>query len=215
MTTTSPSAARSRPAPGPVGMLAGQEIGRLQRGYLDDRSEAVAALARLRRAAGKDAAAVPDLWGLIDLDPLYKDPALRHDAAANAVDTALALWSLHQQSRPTGMHRPGGDELGTAVRRLMPSAEIDEPVLKRFVRAGNAPTLAILAMRLRDITVLLRREDLALDYALLADQLYHWQQPGGPERIRRSWGRSFHAAYRTTSNDTDIPAAATDPKDAS
>ncbi|MDX2643446.1 type I-E CRISPR-associated protein Cse2/CasB [Streptomyces sp. PA03-1a] len=215
--TTSPSPARSRPAPGPVGTLAGREISRLQRGYLDDRSEAVAALARLRRAAGKDAAAVPDLWGLIDLDPLYTDPDLRHDAAANAVDSVLALWSLHQQSRPTGMHRPGGDELGTAVRRLMPSNEIDEPIRKRFVRAGTAPTLAMLATRLRDITVLLRRDDLALDYALLADQLYHWQQPGGPDRIRRSWGRSFHAAYRTTPTDTDpsAAAAATDIKDAS
>ncbi|SNT32939.1 type I-E CRISPR-associated protein Cse2/CasB [Actinacidiphila glaucinigra] len=215
MTTTATS--RSRPAPGPVGTLAGREIGRLQRGYLDDRSDAVAALARLRRAAGKDTASVPDLWGLIDLDPLYGDPDLRHDAAADAVDTALALWSLHQQSRPTGMHRPGGDELGTAVRRLMPANEIDEPIRKRFVRAGTAPTLAILATRLRDITVLLRREDLALDYALLADQLYQWQQPGGPDRIRRSWGRSFHAAHRTTPTDTDTPAAvpAADIKDAS
>ncbi|MYX39072.1 MULTISPECIES: type I-E CRISPR-associated protein Cse2/CasB [unclassified Streptomyces] len=215
MTTTSPPLARSRPDPGPVGTLAGREIARLQRGYLDDRSDAVAALARLRRAAGKDTASVPDLWGLIDLDPLYADPDLRHDAAANAVDTTLALWSLHQQSRPTGMHRPGGDELGSAVRRLMPVNEIDEPVRKRFVRAGTAPTLALLATRLRDITVLLRREDLALDYALLADQLYHWQQPGGPDRVRRSWGRSFHAAYRTTTTDTPAAVPAADIKDAS
>lgn len=208
------SPARSRPAPGPVGTLAGQEISRLHHGYLDDRPDAVAALARLRRAAGKDGASVPDLWGLVDLAPLYEDASLRHDAAAAAVDTALALWALHQQSRPTGMHRPGGDELGGAVRRLMSGNEIDEPIRKRFVRAGTAPTLPLLATRLRDITVLLRREDLALDYALLADQLYRWQQPGGPENVRRSWGRSFHAAYRTAPTDPAV-AAAIDTKDAS
>ncbi|MFF4652599.1 type I-E CRISPR-associated protein Cse2/CasB [Streptomyces sp. NPDC001380] len=223
MTTAPPATApaspsRPRTAPGPVGALVGKEIARLQRGYLDDRSEAVAALARLRRGAGKDASSVPDLWGLVDLGPLYEDRSLRHDAAADAVDTAMALWALHQQSRGTGMHRAPGDELGAAVRRLMPASEIDDPVLKRFVRAGTAPTLTVLATRLREIVLLLRREDLALDYALLADQLYQWQQPGGPDRIRRSWGRSFHAHRGTPTDTTDTTgttAAATDPKDAS
>ncbi|WP_431948360.1 type I-E CRISPR-associated protein Cse2/CasB [Actinacidiphila sp. bgisy167] len=214
MSTPPSSEARFPTSPGPVGTLAGREIGRLQHGYLDDRPDAVAVLARLRRAAGKDAASVPDLWGLIDLDPLFNVASLRHDAAAGAVDTALALWALHQQSRPTGMHRPGGDELGSAVRRLMRGTTVDEPVRKRFVSAGRAPTLGVLATRLRDLTVLLRDRGFALDYALLADQLYHWQQPGGPENVRRSWGRSFHAAYRTAPTDP-AAAAAIDTKDAS
>ncbi|MCC9312347.1 type I-E CRISPR-associated protein Cse2/CasB [Kitasatospora sp. RB6PN24] len=200
--------------------LVGREIARLQRGYLADRSDAVAALARLRRGAGRDVAAIPDLWGLIDLEPLYADAWLRKDAAENAVYTSMTLWSLHQQSRGSGMHRPGV-ELGAAVRRLMPAGEIDEPVRKRFVRAGTSADLTVLASRLREIVLLLRREDIALDYALLADQLYHWQRPGGSDRVRRVWGRAFHAHRSTpddnTGNDGDDSSAdtTTDPKDAS
>ncbi len=215
MTTAPPAPARWREALGPVGALAGREIGRLQSGYLADRPDAVAALARLRRGAGKDVAVIPDLWGLLDTEALYADPALRQDAAHTALYTTATLWSLHQQSRPARMHRAGGDELGAAVRRLMPGTDLDEPTRKRFVRAGTAATFPLLATRLREIALLLRREDLALDYGLLADQLYQWHQPGGPDSVRRSWGRSFHA-YRTTSSDpAGDDASTTDQKDSS
>ncbi|MFJ4585649.1 type I-E CRISPR-associated protein Cse2/CasB [Streptomyces echinatus] len=210
-----PAAADSpRTQGGTVHALVVREIARLQTGYLADRSEAVAALSRLRRGAGRDAAAVPDLWGLIDLQPVYADPRLHPEKAEAALYTAMTLWSLHQQSRGSGMHRPGVP-LGAAVRRLMPVGDIDEPVRKRFVRAGTSATLPVLAVRLREIVLLLRGQDIPLDYALLAEQLYRWQQPGGPDRVRRLWGRAFHA-YRTTTDDTtDGAAAATEPKDAS
>jgi CRISPR system Cascade subunit CasB len=89
----------------------------------------------------------------------------------------------------------------------MPANEIDEPVRKRLVRAGSAPDLAALAQRLREIVLLLRREDIALDYALLAEQLFRWQQPGGRDTVRRAWGRSFHA-YRA---DKDSGPGTSDP----
>ena len=214
-TPTSPTP--PRPALGTVGTVLGREVKRLQRGHLQDHSTEVAALARLRRGAGKDAAVIPDLWGLIDTQDLYDDPSLRHQDAENAVYVAATLWSLHQQSRSTGMHAAGGNELGAAVRRLMPPGEIHEPIRKRFVRAGTAPTLTVLAARLREITVLLRGQDISLDYALLADQLYHWQRPGGADQVRRSWGRSFHA-YRPQPDSAPTtpqadPTAGTDPKD--
>jgi CRISPR system Cascade subunit CasB len=211
------SPSQPRPAAGIVGTVVGKEVKRLQKGYLQDHSAAVAALARLRRGAGKDAAAVPDLWGLIDTQDLYDDPALRHQEAENAVYVAATLWALHQQSRCTGMHASGGNELGAAVRRLMPAGEISEPIRKRFVRAGSAPTLTVLAARLREITVLLHGQDISLDYALLADQLYQWQRPGGPDQVRCSWGRSFHAYRPKPDSDPTTPqadpAAGTDPKD--
>lgn len=184
--------------------VVGEHVMRLQRGYLADESHAVAALARLRRGAGKEPHQVPDLLGLVDTGVLYGPLpggwAPREEdlvQAEDAVHVALTLWALHQQSKSMGMHqhdsreRPSG--LGAGVRRLMPAGDIDETVLKRLVRAGTAPHLAGLAQRLRDIVVLLRREDIALDYALLADQLYRWQQPGGRDAVRRLWGRSFHS----------------------
>ncbi len=206
MTAASPPAA-PRDRLGIVGQLAAARITELQKGYLNDEGAAVATLARLRTAAGKDALAIPQLWGLVDTAPLYEQPKdsearpLReHELqwAEQAFHTALGLWAVHQQSRRTGMHqrtRPYGGELGAAVRRLMPPHEITEPVHKRFVRAGTAPNWPRLAQRLRDLVVLLRQHDVPLDYGLLAEQLYTWQQPGGPHTVRADWGRSFHA-YR-------------------
>ncbi|MGW8954761.1 type I-E CRISPR-associated protein Cse2/CasB [Streptomyces sp. NPDC055709] len=200
MTTTTVSTAGARTA-----AAAGALVTRLQRDYLNDRPYAVAALARMRRGAGREFAQVPDLWGLIDTGPLHDSPEdtgrplneTELTRAESAVHVAVTLWALHQQSRPRGMHQPDRREkptgLGAAVRRLMPPGDIAEPVLKRLIRAGNALDLPTLAQRLRDIVLLLRREDIALDYTLLAEQLFQWQQPGGRDEVRRAWGRSFHA----------------------
>lgn len=219
-TAPAPVTVRSR-----VADLAAAQIRPWQEGYLSDRSKDVAALARLRRGAGRDAAAMPDLWNLVDTGPLHADAdaddlrALGErelSRAENALYTALTLWALHQQSRGTAMHRPHTRErptgLGAAVRRLMPPGEIDEPVRKRLVRAGTAPDLVTLAQRLRDIVVLLRRADVPLDYGLLAGQLYTWQWPDGPGAVRREWGRSFHTGRHSPPADegTGAPPATTD-----
>ncbi|MGV9690530.1 type I-E CRISPR-associated protein Cse2/CasB [Streptomyces sp. NPDC003444] len=208
-----------------VTRLAQDHLGRWQHGYLSDDAKAVGALARLRRGAGKPAGQLPDLWDLIDTQPLHtarrnNRPFSENELARaeEALHAALTLWALHQQSRGTGMHqthrreRPRG--LGAAVHRLMPANDIDDSLRKRLVRAGNAPDLTALAQRLRDIVTLLRREDVPLDYALLAGQLYQWQRPGGADRVRIAWGRSFHAwqDYRDHGpeqhNPADDPSAA-------
>lgn len=194
-----------------ISRLAAAHLTPLQEGYLRDDAKAVAALARLRRGAGREAGQLPDLWALVDTGPLHTVPdgarPLGEDTltrAEDALHVTLTLWALHQQSRPARMHQPGSRHrpggLGAAVRRLMPADGIDEPMLKRLVRAGTAPDLTSLAQRLRDIVLLLRRDDIPLDYALLAGQLYRWQYPGGPDAVRREWGRSFHAWRDTTPN---------------
>jgi CRISPR system Cascade subunit CasB len=134
-------------------------IGPLQAGYLSDRPDAVAALARIRRGAGKPINAVPDLWGLTGTDPLHEgiraEPQITR--AENAVHISVTLWALHQQSRRDApMHVAGGRQLGRAVRELMPTGEVDEPIRQRFVRVGTAGSLDVLAQRLRDIVLLLR-----------------------------------------------------------
>ncbi|WSM77693.1 type I-E CRISPR-associated protein Cse2/CasB [Streptomyces cellulosae] len=217
MTTTSAPLATA-PVHQRVAELAATHIGPWQEGYLKDRSQAVAALARLRRGAGREAGETPDLWNLIDTDALHTSEAGTRalgeqelGRAENALHAALTLWAFHQQSRGTPMHRRHTRErptgLGAAVRRLMPADGIDEPVRKRLVRAGTAPDLVSLTQRLRDIVALLRREDIPLDYALLAGQLYCWQWPDGPAAVRRRWGRSFHEQRwpRPTSDDNTTP----------
>ncbi|MFE6945945.1 type I-E CRISPR-associated protein Cse2/CasB [Streptomyces chartreusis] len=207
-TTAAPSTVRDR-----VTEVAAALISARQEGYLRDIPKDVAALARLRRGAGKNAAEVPDLWDLIDTSPLHAQAEGRRHLSETelvrveeALHAALTLWALHQQSRATRMHRatsrPWPTGLGASVRRLISVGEIDEPVRKRLVRAGVAPDLTMLAQRLRDLVVLLRRADIPLDYALLAGQLYAFQWPDGPATVRREWGRSFHARRHTAGQDT-------------
>ncbi|MER5951712.1 type I-E CRISPR-associated protein Cse2/CasB [Streptomyces sp. NPDC001904] len=199
-----------------VAALAASHITPWQLGYLADRPKDVAALARLRRGAGRPAGAMPDLWTLIDTTNLHAQPEdgrpLRESElvrAEDALHTAVTLWALHQQSRPTGMHRPHASRrpsgLGAAVRRLMPPGEIDDAVRKRLVRAGSAADLTSLSQRLRDLVVLLRRADISLDYGLLAGQLYAWQWPGGPDQVRTEWGRSFHAWQAPAADPQTVP----------
>jgi CRISPR system Cascade subunit CasB len=140
-----------------------------------------------------------------------------HTRAEEALHLAVTLWALHQQShREADMHR-GGLGLGRAVRVLMiPSSgnaqsaletrrgvdggtakiepELNEPLRRRFVRVGTASSLDMLAQRLREIILLLRKDAIPLDYGLLADQLYRWQRPALSAEVRREWGRDFHLA---------------------
>ncbi|GAA1074381.1 type I-E CRISPR-associated protein Cse2/CasB [Nocardiopsis metallicus] len=181
-----------------VGEAVDERIRQLQAGYLQDHSDAVATLAKLRRGAGKTVEAAPELAGLTIGHQFYErfpldDP--RISDAEDAVHEALTLYALHQQSkRDKGMHKRGRD-LGGAVRRLMPSGDIDEPLRKRFVQAQTAGSSETRIDRLRGIVSLLRDKDVQLDYGLLADQLYDARTRSGAERVRRSWGRGFHA-YR-------------------
>ncbi|MFF9818978.1 type I-E CRISPR-associated protein Cse2/CasB [Streptomyces sp. NPDC014006] len=221
-TVTAPVTPRER-----VTRLAAAHITALQRGYLTDQSHAVAALARLRRGAGRPAGQLPDLWALIDTGPLHDTPQGSRPLSESeltrsedALHVALTLYALHQQSRRTGMYQADRPDrrrgLGSAVRRMMKPGEIDEPVHKRLVRAGTAPDLPVLAQRLRDIVVLLRREDIPLDHALLAGQLYTWQWPGGADTVRREWGRSFHAWHgKPTPAGSDSTSTTDTDKDAS
>ncbi|MFJ6729796.1 type I-E CRISPR-associated protein Cse2/CasB [Streptomyces sp. NPDC091281] len=210
-----PATPASRQGPlGLVGSAVHQHITALQRGYMADQSAAVGTVARLRRGVGRPAGEIADLWGLIGTEPLYEryergelsEESVRQ--AEEAAYAAVTLWSLHQQSHHTSrMHRRPGPELGTAVRRLAPGTEIDEPTRKRFVRVGTAATPVILAGRLRDLVLLLRRAAIPLDYGLLADQLVTWQRPDGPPKVRRSWGRSFLVVPRRPTGDGSAPTA--------
>jgi CRISPR system Cascade subunit CasB len=181
-----------------LGATVDERVRQLQARYLQDHSDAVATLARLRRGAGKTIEETPELVGLTTNDAFYEHFPLSHPRigdAESAVHEALTLYALHQQSkREKGMHRRG-HELGAAVRRLMPAGDIDEPLRKRFVQAQTANDPRTRTDRLRAIVTLLRAEDLQLDYGLLADQLYDARTRAGAERVRRSWGRAFQA-YR-------------------
>lgn len=191
-----------------VGRTVQALVGPLQQQYLKDTPSAVARLAQLRRGAGKAPEEVPELYGLTGTEKLYDEGPLRgkdEERATYALHMAVTLHALHQQSqRSKPMHRPGY-ELGAAVRMLMPPGEINEPLRVRFVRVGTATSAGVLAYRLREIVLLLRRESIPLDYAMLADQLERVLDPRRAPQVRQEWGRGFHAWRRKKDEGSDDP----------
>ncbi|KOU65117.1 hypothetical protein ADK90_03150 [Streptomyces sp. XY413] len=222
-----PAPTGSRDAPqaavkehGPLRQAVDQHIRTVQSGYLADRSDAVQALARLRRGVGRQPTETPELWGLVGVEGFHaaylaqrRRPAGEAEAlrAERAAHIAVTLWAVHQQSnRSKRMHVADGPFVGTAVRRLMPGGDADDPLRKRLVRAGTSSTVDVLAQRLRELVTLLRTAEVPLDYGLLAEQLDQWQRPGGPAQVRQAWGRSFHAYRPPTAKaakDQDASAA--------
>ncbi|MCK1816238.1 type I-E CRISPR-associated protein Cse2/CasB [Streptomyces sp. XM4011] len=140
MTKPSPVAPQGR-RPGLAAQATARFVARLQAQYRRDNPAAVAALARLRRGAGRPAHDSPHGWGVDGLEHLAEltyaaQAATAPDGAApfpssntprgetvarrqeEAVHLAVTLWALHQQSiRDADMHRHGYS-LGSAVRYL-------------------------------------------------------------------------------------------------
>ncbi|MFE2929999.1 type I-E CRISPR-associated protein Cse2/CasB [Streptomyces sp. NPDC059278] len=183
-------------------------IARLQFRYAKDDPAAVAELAQLRRGAGRRSHEIPELWGIDALESLAElmpkgtsDSGHREDAE-EAVFLASTLWALHQQSRRNQNTHVRGKDLGGAVRALIrlkktESADEEESTLrKRLVRVGTAESFRSVAVRLREIVMLLRTvpESPPLDYARLAGQLYRWQDRSARAGVQREWGREFHLA---------------------
>ncbi|MFE9459692.1 type I-E CRISPR-associated protein Cse2/CasB [Streptomyces californicus] len=219
MTTTTTTGADASPPPPRDGGPAGEPlpahrlvaratatyIARLQPQFLADVPSAVAELARLRRSKTERAHQIPEQWGTGGMEELAKlldgyEGFIRAEYAEEAVFLAATLWALHQQSsREHGMHSRIHD-LGGAVRALIQQKgatsadEEDSPLRKRLVRVGTAESLDSVAVRLREIVLLLRGAKVPLDYARLAGQLYRWQHRPDRAGVQREWGREFHLA---------------------
>lgn len=166
----------------------------LQHGYLANRSGSVAALARLRRSAGKPAGSVPDVLEYT-LAPEFALEWAKDEPswAETAAHHAMTLYALHQQSVSKGMHKPG-PSVGRAMRGLISGSSFEptHPIARRFAILGTSDSFDELIHHLRGAVQLLRGARLPLDYGLLTTQLVAWQHRGGPDRVRLVWGRDFH-----------------------
>lgn len=192
-----------------VGSLVDGRVTDLQNRFLRERqdSAAVAALARLRRAVGKNPGDVLDVLEFT-FHPDLLDKRSSDDADAGpaewAAHVAITLYATHQQSQGERMHRRGRG-LGAALRGLHQgdADKIPDPITRRFRMLGTADSFGELTHHLRGVVQLLRAAGSPTDYGLLADQLHTWQRYG-PARVRMAWGRQF---YRQNRTDTDTGAA--------
>ena len=203
-----------------AGRLVDRRIGGprgLQARYLDNESRARGELAALRKGASRSPGELPEIWELTRVEV----PDGAGDAPTweeIAVHTAMTLYAVHQQSRTESMFHPGVGP-GRAARRLIGPPDEENPSARaRFNALVTSTTVAELRHHLRGFVSLLRARGIALDHAMLADDVLRFQQPGGARSVRLNWARQYHslpaesqpaAAVAVPASDADSTTAPT------
>ena len=194
-----------------AGLLVDRRIGGtktwegLQSRYLRNEARARGELAALRKGVSRSPGELPEIWELTRVEV----PDGAGDAPTweeIAVHTAMTLYAVHQQSRTEHMFSPGVG-LGSAARRLIGSPDEENPSARaRFNALVTSTTVAELRHPLRGFVSLLRARGIALDHAMLADDVLRFQQPGGAKKVRLAWARQYYSLPAET-----LPATDADP----
>lgn len=166
-----------------------------------------AILAKLRKGLGKQPGDNPDLWEFT-LNEFPQEHISKSDKATPgefAVYTALTLYALHQQGKPTktAPMNARGHVVGIAVQRLARKRDADTwrsgTVYQRFVVAATSKSIGELTYYLRSLVKLMRSEGIQLDYSALTDDVYRFQfGENDRQKVRLRWGQDF---YRTLEED--------------
>lgn len=163
-------------------------------------------LARLRRGIGKKPGEIPELWALTLDGPNEKYQGAEATRMENAIYTALTLFALHQQSRPTSVHKPSKEDarytMGWAARKLVDSGSSEKAVQRHLNALTTAPTMSELAHHSKSLISQYRSANIALDYVQLAIDFYWLQNPRTAQRVLLSWGRDFVANKNNPSEQT-------------
>ena len=173
----------------------------LQNRYLHNEAQARGQMAALRGAVAREPGEVPEVWELTQV----KVPDNAGDAPTReeiAVHTAMTLYAVHQQSRTAPMFRPGVG-LGRAARELVGRDEENPSAQKRFNALVTSTTVAELRHHLRGFVSQLRARDIALDHAMLADDINRFQYPGGAKTVRLMWARQYYSLTAPNNADAD------------
>lgn len=123
-------------------------------------------------------------------------------ASEEAAYLTLALYAAHQQSVSSPMHQPGTKDaltLGGAVALLRESSLSTQKRMVAVLRPGVASSE--ISRHLSSVISRLRSAGFALDYGLLAGDLYIILN-GHPERVATRWHR---AANYVLNKNTDLP----------
>lgn len=174
----------------------------LYTGLQRNNGSAIAALAKLRRAAASEIGEDPAAWQVAFLGFAHPDgdwDTPTYDE--QAVYLALTLYALHQQAKNESMHQDG-PSLGTALRQLATIDGADNPsesVTRRFNALVTADTALESRWHLRSLVGQLRAHGIRLDYGRLADDLAalagrqrrHESSGAGRRRVQLTWSRDF------------------------
>ena len=181
----------------------------LQSRYLRNEARARGELAALRKGVSRSPGELPEIWELTRVEV----PDGAGDAPTweeIAVHTAMTLYAVHQQSRTEPMFSPGVG-LGSAAHDLVGRDEENPSARARFNALVTSTTVAELHHHLRSFVSLLRARGIALDHAMLADDIFRFQQPGGAKKVRLNWAHQYYSLpAETPPADNVAPASDTD-----
>lgn len=152
-------------------------------------------MANLRRGVGKQPGELPELWEIIfDRIPDELLGINKASYAEWAVYTALTLYAVHQQSSDSNMHQKE-ISIGQAAACLIKNEEDTERILKRLNLVVTAVSSEDLAYHLKAVIQMLRQDNIPLDYAELAKELYLFHYEESAQNIKLKWGRDFWYKY--------------------
>lgn len=163
-----------------------------------------AALANLRRGIGHAPGELPQIWGEFLADMPEEMQGERDASPAEwAVYTALTMFALHQQGKDKkgdAMNREGVS-IGAAANHLMEKEDDRERIARRFYPVATAADMTELAYHLRGLVTLFRAKGIALDYPMLAGDLFLLQTETYADSVKMKWGRDF-CRYRAQTSET-------------
>jgi CRISPR system Cascade subunit CasB len=152
-----------------------------------------AALAKLRRGAGKSISDSSETWDIVfeDFDDALKGPGNNASDAENVVHTALTLYAIHQQGKDQKMS--GDNSFGNAVKKLISADGSNENAVKRrFDAVITADNFREFSHHARGLVQLMKANNVPLDYPGFAKDLYLYCNPEHKNNIRLRWGRDFY-----------------------
>jgi CRISPR system Cascade subunit CasB len=177
--------------------------GSYEKGYVQNGSYATAAVAKLCRSAGHAVGQDADIFewtlnGLPEQDP-QRSPASASTPTdkERAAHAALTLFARHQHSIHTGsMHTGSYVSLGAAVGELAYSNRNEQGIRRDFDRLQTASSWQELVRHARRLIDLLKRERIALNYGLFAQDLLQLRsERDHANAVRLRWGRDFNRTY--------------------
>ena len=183
-----------------------QQVTRLQERLQGAAPSALRDAANLRRAVGKPAGSVPDVYGitLAGLSKTLEGTGNNPSRGETIAHLAVSLFALHTQSA-THLAHQNGIGFGSALQKFMMISGVetvdDNPLMRRVKALLTADTLDEISVHLRGLVQQLRTESIPFDYGQLAEDLWWLSQEGHRNGVRLKWSRQLYT--RPTSNSVD------------
>lgn len=174
------------------------KISRMQ--ALSDTGNGKAYMAELRKGVGKEPGELPILFGTL-LEDMPEDFMSKDGIPTKeewACYVAITLFAWHQQGKNLKtdcMHTGDHISVGAAFRKLKldsDDANAEERVLKKLQIIITAMDINGFSRHLRSMIKMLAQNNIRLNYALLAADIYEWQFQDSRDAVNLRWGQDFY-----------------------